>query len=134
MLDRAGRGGADAPVGYDLIIDIIAGPDLASFFARLNPNGRLVAVGAMAGDPPADFGLTMFAAFQKSMSFATFSANAEIVTEPERLAVTTELFRAASRGELHPMVHKVMPMEQAVAAHHEMEAGTVFGRIVLTCS
>jgi NADPH:quinone reductase len=74
VLDRAGRGGANAPVGYDVIIDIIAGPDLASFFARLNPNGRLVAVGAMAGDPPADFGLTMFAAFQKSMSFATFSA------------------------------------------------------------
>ena len=51
VLDRAGGGGEDAPAGYDVIIDIIAGPGLPSFFARLNPNGRLVAVGAMAGDP-----------------------------------------------------------------------------------
>ena len=72
VLDRAGEGGEDAPAGYDVIMDIIAGADLPSFFARLNPNGRMVAVGAVAGPPPADFAIEMFAAFQKSMSFATF--------------------------------------------------------------
>jgi NADPH:quinone reductase len=46
VLGRGGEGGANAPAGYDVIIDIIAGLDLPSFFARLNPNGRLVAVGA----------------------------------------------------------------------------------------
>ena len=130
VLDRAGRGGADAPAGYDVIIDIIAGPDLASFFARLNPNGRLVAVGAMAGDPPADFGLTMFAAFQKSMSFATFSGNT--VPEADRRAETAEVFTAAVRGELRSVVHELLPLDQAVLAHQKMAAGEVFGRIVLT--
>ena len=48
---------------------------MPSFFARLNPNGRMVVVGVVAGYPPADFGMTMFAAFQKSMSFATFSSD-----------------------------------------------------------
>jgi NADPH2:quinone reductase len=129
VLDRAGQGGADAPAGYDVIIDIIAGPDLASFFARLNPNGRLVAVGAMAGDPPADFGLTMFAAFQKSMSFATFSGNT--VPESDRRAQTAEVFAAAVRGELRSVVHELLPLEQAVLAHQKMAAGEVFGRIVL---
>jgi NADPH2:quinone reductase len=132
VLDRAGRGGADAPAGYDVIIDVIAGPDLPSFFARLNPNGRLVAVGAMAGDPPADFGLRMFAAFQKSMSFATFSGNT--VPEADRRAVTAELFAAAVRGELHSVVHELLPLDQAVLAHRKMAAGEVFGRIVLTPS
>ena len=56
VLDRAGEGGEDAPAGYDVIIDIVAGPDLPSFFAKLKPNGRMVAVGALAGSPPADFG------------------------------------------------------------------------------
>jgi len=130
VLDRAGHGGEDAPAGYDVIIDIIAGPDLPSFFARLNPNGRLVAVGAMAGEPPADFGLTMFAAFQKSMSFATFSGNT--VSEADRRAMTAELFAAAVRGELRSVVHEVLPLEQAVLAHRKMAAGEVFGRIVLT--
>ncbi len=80
VLDRAGQGGQEAPGGYDVILDIIAGPGLPSFFARLNPNGRMVAVGAVAGPPPADFAIAMFAAFQKSLSFATFST--DTVPEP----------------------------------------------------
>jgi NADPH:quinone reductase len=132
VLDRAGRGGEDAAAGYDVIIDIVAGADLPSFFARLNPNGRMVAVGAMAGDPPADFGLQLFAAFQKSMSFATFSANT--VTEADRRAATAELFAEAIRGELDSVVHEVLPLEQAALAHQKMQAGEVFGRIVLAPS
>src|ERR1700678_2308203 len=129
VLDRAGQGSEDAPAGYDVIIDIVAGAGLPSFFAKLNPNGRMVAVGAMAGDPPADFGLQLFAAFQKSMSFATFSANT--VTEADRRAATAELFAEAIRGELDSVVHEALPLEQAVLAHQKMQAGEVFGRIVL---
>jgi NADPH:quinone reductase len=132
VLDRAGEGGEDAPAGYDVIIDTVAGPDLPSFFARLNPNGRMVAVGIVAGPPPADFAMEMFAAFQKSMSFATFST--DTVTEPDRRAATAELFAAASRGELHVVMHELLPLEQAALAHQKMDAGEVFGRIVLAPS
>jgi NADPH:quinone reductase-like Zn-dependent oxidoreductase len=131
-LDRAGEGGEDAPAGYDVIIDIVAGPDLPSFFARLNPSGRMVAVGIVAGPPPADFAMEMFAAFQKSMSFATFST--DTVTEPDRRAATAELFAAASRGELDVVMHELLPLEQAALAHQKMDAGEVFGRIVLAPS
>jgi NADPH:quinone reductase-like Zn-dependent oxidoreductase len=129
VLDRAGEGGEDAPAGYDIIIDVIVGPDLPSFFAKLRPNGRMVAVGAVAGSPPADFAMEMFTAFQKSMSFATFSA--ATVTESDRRAVTAELFAAANRGELRSVLHEVLPLEQARLAHQKMTAGEVFGRIVL---
>jgi NADPH2:quinone reductase len=129
VLDRAGDGGQDAPAGYDVIIDVIAGPDMSSYFAKLNPNGRMVAVGAVGGFPPADFGATMIAAFQKSMSFATFSTDTVAVSE--RSAATADLFAAASRGDLQAVVHEVLPLEQAVLAHQKMEAGEVFGRIVL---
>jgi NADPH:quinone reductase-like Zn-dependent oxidoreductase len=132
VLDRAGETGQDAPGGYDVIIDVIAGPAMPSFFARLNPNGRLVAVGGAAGNPPADFGMTMFAAFRKSMSFATFSADS--ITWPARRTAITELLAAAGRGELRPVVHEQLPLEQAVLAHQKMDAGAVFGRIVLTPS
>ncbi|QYN39267.1 zinc-dependent alcohol dehydrogenase family protein [Pseudonocardia sp. DSM 110487] len=132
VLDRAGKTGDDAPAGYDVIIDVVAGADMPSFFAKLNPNGRMVAVGAVASYPPADFAMEMFAAFRKSMSFATFSA--DTVTESDRRAVTAELFAAAGRGELHAVVHEVLPLEQAVLAHQKMEAGEVFGRIVLVPS
>jgi NADPH:quinone reductase len=53
------------------------------------------------------------------------------VPEPDRRAVIAGLFAAASRGELHPVVHELLPSEDAVLAHQKMEAGEVFGRIVL---
>ncbi|MFI5593416.1 zinc-binding dehydrogenase [Amycolatopsis sp. NPDC051758] len=130
VLDREGAG--EGPAGYDIIIDIVAGADLPSFFTRLNPNGRLVAVGALAGDPPADFATKLFTAFQKSLSFATFSANT--VPQSDRQVATAELFATAGRGELDAVVHEVLPLEQAALAHRKMDAGEVFGRIVLVPS
>ena len=57
---------------------------MPSFFAGLNPNGRMVVVGVVAGYPPTDFGMQLFSAFQKSLSFATFST--DTVPEPDRRA------------------------------------------------
>ncbi|WEH43001.1 zinc-binding dehydrogenase [Streptomyces sp. AM 2-1-1] len=130
VLDRSGDGGADAPAGYDVIIDVVAGADMPSFFDRLNPNGRMVAVGAVAGQPPADFGTKIMAAFQKSMSFAAFSA--ATVSGADRRAVRGEQFAAAVRGEIETVVHEVLPLDGAALAHRKMDAGEVFGRIVLT--
>ncbi|MFC9660601.1 zinc-binding dehydrogenase [Nocardia sp. NPDC127606] len=129
VLDRAGRGAENAPAGYDVIIDIVAGADLPSFLTQLEPNGRMVVVGVMAGMPPADFGVEMIKAFRKSTSFATFSA--DTVPTSDRRAATAELFAAAVRGELKAVVHEILSLEQAVLAHQKMEAGEVFGRIVL---
>jgi NADPH:quinone reductase len=130
VLNRDGGADVAAPIGYDVIIDIVAGAHMPEFFAKLNPNGRLVAVGVVAGMPPADFGMTMMAAFQKSLSFATFSA--DTVPEADQRAVRTQQFEAAARRELHAVVHEVLPLEQAVLAHRKMDDGEVFGRIVLT--
>ncbi|MER5303971.1 zinc-binding dehydrogenase [Streptomyces lasiicapitis] len=138
VLDRSGnpvrstdgRDAGDAPEGYDVIVDVVAGPDMPSFFDRLNPNGRMVAVGVVGGWPPADFGTKLMAAFQKSPTFAYFSADS--VTAADQRTVRGEQFAAATRGELKAVVHEVLPLDQAVLAHHKMDTGEVFGRIVLT--
>ncbi|WP_249345676.1 zinc-binding dehydrogenase [Microbispora sp. H11081] len=127
VLDRLGDG--DGPAGYDVAIDVVAGPGMPAFLERLDPNGRMVVVGVVGGQPPADFGTTLMASFRKSLSFATFSAGT--VAGPARRAVRTAQFAAATRGELRTVVHEVLPLEHAVAAHRKMDAGEVFGRIVL---
>jgi NADPH:quinone reductase-like Zn-dependent oxidoreductase len=76
--------------------------------------------------------MQLFASFQKSLSFATFSS--DTVPATDRRAVRTGQFGAASRGELQMVVHEVLPLEQAVLAHQKMDAGEVFGRIVLVSS
>ncbi|WP_069160336.1 zinc-binding dehydrogenase [Nocardia altamirensis] len=128
VLDRSGNGAG--PEDYDVIIDIVAGADLPSFLGKLAPNGRMVVVGIVAGMPPADFGAALVAAFRKSLSLGTFSA--DTVTATERRAVLVDQFAAAGRGELRAVVHELLPLEHAVLAHQKMDKGEVFGRIVLT--
>jgi len=128
VLDRSGAG--EGPAGYDVVIDIVSGVDMPSFFDRLNPNGRLVVVGVVAGMPPSDFGAKLMASFRKSLSFAAFSADS--IPEPDRRAASADQFAAAARGELRSVVHELLPLEKAVLAHRKMDDGEVFGRIVLT--
>lgn len=130
VLDRAGHGNHDEPGTFDVIIDIVGGDDIPAFIDRLAPNGRMIAVGAVAGMPPADFGMQLMRSFQQSRSFATFSLNTVPVVV--RSTVRAEQFDAASRGCLHPVVHGVLGLGQAAEAHRQMDNGTVFGRIVLT--
>ncbi|MBB2948779.1 NADPH:quinone reductase-like Zn-dependent oxidoreductase [Actinoplanes lutulentus] len=115
---------------FDVILDIVGGHATASFIDRLADNGRMVAVGVVAGLPPADFGKTLLGTFQRSRSFATFSLNTVAVHERNR--IRAEQFAAAARKELHAVVHDVLPLDDAAQAHHRMDAGEVFGRIVLT--
>ncbi|MEV5412532.1 zinc-dependent alcohol dehydrogenase family protein [Thermopolyspora sp. NPDC052614] len=128
VLDRSGAG--EGLAGYDVIVDIVGGADLPAFLGRLNPNGRLALVGAVAGWPPADFGAAMMAAFQRSLTFATFSA--DTVAKSDQHAVRAAQFAALNRGEVHSVVHEVLPLDEAAVAHRMMDDGEVFGRIVLT--
>lgn len=129
VLDRSGVGDPTAPTSYDVIIDVVGGAGVPSFLDRLAPNGRMVAVGMVAGLPPADFGTSLIAAFQQSRSYATFSLDS--VPVAARDAVRATQLTAAAHGGLTAVVHEVLPLEQAAEAHRLMDAGQVFGRIVL---
>ncbi|GAA2096205.1 zinc-binding dehydrogenase [Streptomyces albiaxialis] len=136
ILDRAGEGegdgeggGKDRGEGFDVIVDIAGGPRLPHFLDMLRPNGRFLAVGIVAGQPPADFGARLLDRFRSSLSFATFSA--DTVPGPDQQAVRSAQFAEAARGELRTVVHEVLPLDRAAEAHRAMDAGTVFGRIVL---
>ncbi|WP_031030576.1 zinc-dependent alcohol dehydrogenase family protein [Streptomyces sp. NRRL WC-3725] len=129
VLDRAGEGGPDAPAGFDVVIDVVGGPQLPYFLDKLNSNGRYVAVGVVGGQPPADFGMRLMDAFRRSLSFATFSS--DTVPGPDRQAVRSSQFADAAHGNLRTVVHGVLPLDRAVLAHRAMDAGEVFGRVVL---
>jgi NADPH:quinone reductase-like Zn-dependent oxidoreductase len=129
VLNRSGTGDDSAPAAFEVILDIVGGPGLPSFIERLAPNGRLVSVGVVGGYPPADFGLSILAAFQRSISFGTLSLNT--IPRADLARVRAEQFAAAARGELHAVVHDILPLDGAADAHRRMDAGEVFGRIVL---
>lgn len=129
VLDHDGGGDPDTPDGYDVIVDVVGGPYLPSFLDRLRPNGRYVVVGVVGGMPPADFGTSLLAGFRRSLTFSTFSS--DTVPRDEQRTVRIEQFAAAARGELRTVVHEILPLREAARAHAAMDAGEVFGRIVL---
>ncbi|WP_349898829.1 zinc-dependent alcohol dehydrogenase family protein [Parafrigoribacterium soli] len=133
VLDRAGNPSDEASGAsplFDVIIDIVGGAELPAFVDRLAPNGRLVLVGAVAGFPPAEFGMRLLQSFQQSRSIATFSL--ATIARERLVAARIELFEAAARGELHAVVHAILPLDQATEAHRMMDRGEVVGRVVLT--
>ncbi|MFJ2553076.1 zinc-binding dehydrogenase [Microbacterium sp. NPDC087591] len=129
LLDRAGAGDPEAPAEFDVILDIVGGDDLPRFIERLSPNGRLIAVGVVGGFPPADFGTALLAGFRRSITFGTLSL--DTVPRDELARVRREMFDDAVRGVLSPVVHTTLPLSAAADAHRLMDAGEVFGRIVL---
>ncbi len=88
-----------------------------------------MAVGVVGGQPPADFGMRLMDDFRKSLSFATFSS--DTVPGTDRQSVRSFQFAAAASGDLRTVVHEVLPLDQAALAHRKMDAGEVFGRVVL---
>lgn len=130
VLDRSGHGDSSAPTTVDVIVDVIGGPEVPAFVDRLAPNGRMVVAGMVAGPIPVDFGTRLLNSFQMSRSFGTFSL--DTVADDAKARVRAAQFEAATRGELHAVVHDVSPLEQAAEAHRQMDEGRVFGRIVLT--
>lgn len=130
VLDRSGRGDSSAPSMVDVIVDVVGGAGVPAFVDRLAPNGRMVVAGMVAGPVPADFGARLLNSFQMSRSFGTFSLDS--VADDAKARVRAAQFEAATRGELHAVVHDVLPLDQAAEAHRQMDDGEVFGRIVLT--
>jgi NADPH:quinone reductase-like Zn-dependent oxidoreductase len=90
----------------------------------------MVVLGAVEGFPPADFGSALLRSFRRSLTFGTFSL--DTVAAGERNPLRAGQFAAAARGDLRAVVHDVLPLAEAAGAHRRMDAGEVFGRIVLT--
>ncbi|MGA5109037.1 zinc-binding dehydrogenase [Streptomyces pseudogriseolus] len=131
VLDRSGQGGGpDAPTGFDVVVDVVGGPGMPDVLDTLHAGGRYVLVGVVGGQPPEDFGTRLLRDFRKSLTFATFST--DTVPNPDRRAVRAEQFADAARGDLRTVVHAVLPLGRAADAHRAMDAGEVFGRVVLT--
>ncbi len=153
---RSGKACADAllRVGYR-VTSIDVTPDIAAALTAVKPDkalnvlhgrpgedGTLQGILEILGIPYShsgvlasalamqkDFAKAMLPAFQKSLSYATFSANT--VSDDVRRATTTNQFTAAARGALEAVVHAVIPLDEAIRAHRMMETSEAFGKIVL---
>ena len=107
--------------GFDLIIDSAGGDTINPLLATLNPAGRYVFFGATLGN--ASKGLEMARLF-----FGHIRIQGTTMGSPEEFKAMIDF---VNEHKIEPVVDRVLPMSEAVAAHKLMENFSQMGKIVL---
>ena len=106
--------------GVDVVLDSVGGALWPGMVRSLGVMGRLVSYGATAG---AKVEIDLRHVFWKQLSFL----GSTMGTPAEFRSVMGLVFR----GELVPVVDRVLPLEEARSAHELLEGGEVFGKVIL---
>ena len=116
--------------GVDVVLDSIGAAYLERNLASLAVGGRLVLIGLMGG-AKAEIALGPVLARRLQLIGSTLrtrpaAEKARIVT-----AFAARFGSALARGEIRPIVDRVLPLERAADAHRALRASEHFGKIVL---
>lgn len=117
--------------GVDVVLDVLGAGGLDTNLAVLATGGRLVVIGTQRGSRgTVDLGVLM--AKRAYLTGSTLrprsiEQKARVVSE-----VAGQVWPLVARGRIVPVIHAVLPMDQAARAHRLMDSGEVFGKVLLT--
>jgi len=117
--------------GADVVLDFVGAPYWDSNMAALALGGRLMLIGFLGGSRgQLDLGALM------GKSLIVSGTTLRRTALPQKLALTQAFSEFAlprfARGELRPVIDRVMSLAQAVEAHRVLEANTNAGKVVLS--
>lgn len=107
-------------LGVDMVINPVGGSTWRPAIRSLIVGGRMLICGATIGDNPE---LSIREIYQSHRQVL----GAPLGNRRDFRAVLDLLFR----GELEPVLHDTMPLEEVSEAHRLIEEGMVFGKVVL---
>ena len=117
--------------GADVILDHIGAAYLEKNLRALAIGGRLVIIGIMQGsDATLSLGRLMLKRQRIIGSVLRPRPPAEKAAIITRFA--GRVMPLFAQGRIAPVIDRVFPLAEAAAAHHRMEAGEHFGKIVLS--
>jgi len=105
--------------GPNVVIDSAGGESLETAVKIIKPAGRIVFYGATTGLAKID----LYRCFFKQLTLM-----GSTMGSPREFAAFLKLYDGA---QLRPMVDRVFPLAEAAAAHHRMNEGEQFGKVVL---
>ncbi|MEN8181826.1 MAG: NAD(P)H-quinone oxidoreductase [Myxococcota bacterium] len=116
--------------GVDVVLDSIGAPYLERNLGSLTVGGRLVLIGLMGG---ARAEINLGSLLAKRLQVVGSTLRARPVAEKALLvsAFWDRFGGAIEKGELKPVVDRVLPLEEVAEAHRLMKASEHFGKIVL---
>ena len=116
--------------GADVVLDFVGAPYWDSNMAALALGGRLMLIGFLGGSRgQLDLGMIM----GKSLTVAGTTLRRTPL--PQKIALTQAFSEFAlarfERGELRPVIDRVLPLAEAAEAHGALEANSNAGKVVL---
>ncbi|GLW91943.1 NAD(P)H-quinone oxidoreductase [Actinokineospora globicatena] len=140
-LSRCADLGADTTLDYretafedevraDVILDNMGAKYLRRNITALNRGGRLVVIG-MQGGTIGELDLSVL--LRKNATIAANSLRYRPVAEKAAIVaeVVSRVWPMVADGRVRPVTHAVLPMTEAGEAHRMLDAGGVFGKLVL---
>ncbi len=122
--------GVRALGGADIVLDVVGAAYLASNVAALRTGGRLVVIGMQRGRRGE---LDLGALLTRRASVIGTTLRARPLAERAAIVarVREEVWPLVP-DRVRPVVHATFPLARAADAHRVLEAGEVFGKVVLT--
>ena len=116
--------------GVDIILDHIGAAYFTDNMKSLSLAGRLVVIGVMGGIK-AEVNLAMMMVKRQKIIGSVLRSR----PVAEKTAIIADFEKTVmplfANGTIEPLIHQVMPLDQAAVAHTAMEQGSHFGKIVL---
>ena len=122
---------AEKARGVNVILDHIGARYVTRDLEALALGGRIVIIGSMGGEQEATINITRLLSKRAQIIGSTLrgrpvAEKAEIVR-----AVLARFGADLETGRVRPVVHRVLPLQEAAEAHRLMKSNDHFGKIVL---
>ncbi|TRZ42944.1 NAD(P)H-quinone oxidoreductase [Robertkochia solimangrovi] len=119
--------------GVDVILDMIAGPYFQKNINILNEDGRLIHINAEGGK---NVTLDIWEMMIKRLTISGSTLRSRDYEYKKRLAevITQKIWPIIEAGKFKPIIYKVFPYHDVIAAHQCMEQDKPIGKIILDWS
>jgi NADPH:quinone reductase len=118
-------------MGFDLILDMVAGPYIARNQQVLAEDGRLLVI-AVQGGSKAEMDAGLLLRKRQRISASTLRNRPVEFKGSIAAKLRAEVWPKLVSRRIRPVLHKSFPAAQASAAHRELEVGAPFGKLALT--
>ncbi len=122
---------ATAGQGFDLILDMVAGPYIARNQQLLAEQGRILVI-AVQGGAKAELDAALLLRKRQRISGNTLRTRPLAFKAAIAAQLRERVWPLLERKSIRPVMHRVLPAAQAAEAHREMEAGRHIGKLVLS--
>ena len=116
----------------NVILDMAGGDFTGINLQVAAPDGRVVVIGMMRG-LTAEIDLFQILMKRLTLTGSTLRGMGMAGRAAGFAAIRTTVMPLVESGAISPVVHHVLPLEQAMDAHGLMESGAHFGKILLHC-